>query len=555
MKLSDRSRIAIVLVVFAAVFIALAFFSYTRESATWDEPQHLTAGYTALTRLDFRIDTEHPPLVRMWAALPLALCSGIRFDEAGQYWQQGPQWFFCHQFMYRDNSADWMLYRARFMIVLLGVLLGVLLFSWARELFGFWPATATLALYCCEPNLLAHSRLVTTDFGFVCFAFGAVYFLWRLTRRFSVANIIGLTVFFVLAQTTKFTAILLWPIFLALLILLAFLTRKFVATLVVAVLLVVATYAGIWAVYGFRYRATTATATRFAFEFNKDPRVQSAAPVLSKATRWIAEHRVLPQAYAEGFLLGQAKAKVRSGYLAGEYSTKGWWYYFPIAFLIKTPLTVIALFLGGVGVCIRKWRYDRVFAIVPIVVFLGVAMLANINIGLRHILTIYPFVLLLAGVAIGRWRWARRIAPLVAAAEFTLVYPHCIAAFNLIVGGPSQGHKYLVDSNLDWGQDLKGLKRWMDKNNVTTINLSYFGTADPAYYGIRCTHLPGGPFYADSLVSTPQLPGYVAVSLTNLRGVYFNEETRRYYERLLERRPAARIGHSIHVYWIERPWW
>ncbi|MBM3862054.1 MAG: glycosyltransferase family 39 protein, partial [Verrucomicrobia bacterium] len=511
--------------------------------------------YTALTKHDFRIDAEHPPLVRMWAALPLAFSHGIRFDEAGQYWQNGPQWFFCHQFMYRDNSADWMLYRARFMIVLLGVLLGVLLFCWARELFGVWPATGTLALYCFEPNLLAHSRLVTTDFGLVCFAFGAVYFLWRLTHRFSVGNIIGMTLFFVLAQTTKFSAILLWPIFFALLIVLALLTRRFLATLIVGVLLVVATYAGIWAVYGFRYRATNATATRFAFEFEKDPRVQSAAPTLSKATQWIAEHRLLPQAYAQGFLLGQAKAKVRAGYLAGEYSTKGWWYYFPVAFLIKTPLVVTALFLLGVGVCLRKWRNDRLFAIVPIIVFLGVAMMANINIGLRHILTIYPFALLLAGVALARWPWARRIAPYVAAAELALVYPHCIAAFNLIVGGPSHGDKYLVDSNIDWGQDLKGLKRWMDKNKVTTINLSYFGTADPAYYGIRCTYLPGGPFYAEPQVSAPQLPGYVAVSLTNLRGVYFNEELRRHYERLAERKPVARIGHSINVYWIERPWW
>lgn len=555
MKLSDRWRNTLVLVVFSVVYVTLALLSYTRESATWDEPQHLTAGYAALTRLDFRIDTEHPPLVRMWAAVPLALSRGIRFDEAGHYWQNGPQWFFCHQFMYRDNNADWMLYRARFMIVLLGVLLGVLLFCWAREWFGFWSATAVLALYCFEPNLLAHARLVTTDFGLVCFAFGAVYFLWRLTRRFSVGNIVGLTFFFVMAQTTKFTAILLWPIFFLLLILLAVLTQRRLAALGIAVWLCAASYAGIWAVYGFRYRATAVPSSRFAFEFEKDPRVRTATPTLSKITHWVTEHRLLPQAYAEGFLLGQAKAQVRAAYLCGQYSTRGWWYYFPIAFLIKTPLTAMAMFFGGVGVCLRRWRYDRLFAMAPIAVFLGAAMTANINIGLRHILTIYPFLLLLGGAALARWRWARRIAPYVAAVEFALVYPHCIAAFNIIVGGPSHGHEYLVDSNLDWGQDLKGLKRWMDKNKVATINLSYFGTADPAYYGIRCNYLPGGPFYAEPLVGPPQLPGYVAVSVTNLRGVYFNEELRRYYERLLERKPVARIGHSIHVYWIERPWW
>ena len=551
----SHRNIAIVLAVFAATYIALALGSYTRESATWDEPQHLTAGYAALARRDYRVDTEHPPLARIWAALPLALSSGIKFDTDSAFWKEGPSWFFCHQFMYRDNNADWMLYRARFMIVLLGVLLGVLLFYWAREWFGFWPATATLALYCFEPNLLAHASLVTTDFAFVCFAFGAVYFLWRLTRRFSACNVTGLTIFFVLSQQTKFTAILLWPILLLLLILLVILTRKLWPALGVAALLAVATYGGIWAVYGFRYRATTATAARFAFEFEKNAHIQATAPTLSKITGWITTRRLLPQAYVEGFLLNQAKANVRPGYLCGEYNTRGWWYYFPVAFLVKTPLIVIVLLFGGLAVCARRWRYDRLFALVPIAVFLGIAMSANINIGLRHILTIYPFVLLVAANAIAHWRWALRIAPFVAAAELALIYPHCIAAFNIAVGGPAHGDEYLVDSNLDWGQDLKRLKHWMDRNGVSEINLSYFGTADPAYYGIRCTYLTGGPFYAEPQVSAPQLPGYVAVSLTNLRGVYFNEETRHYYERLLERKPVARIGHSIHIYWTERPWW
>ena len=553
MNLTKRGRTAIVLAVFAAAYIALAFGSYTRESATWDEPQHLTAGYAALARRDYRVDIEHPPLARMWAALPLALSSGIRFDTNGVFWKEGPSRYFCHQFMYRDNNADWMLYRARFMIVLLGVLLGVLLFCWAREWFGFWPATATLALYCFEPNLLAHAGLVTTDFALVCFAFGAVYFLWRLTRHFSAGNVTGLTIFFVLAQLTKFTAILLWPILLLLLILLVILTRKLRPAIGVAALLVVATYAGIWAAYGFRYRATTTA--RFAFEFEKDEQVQAAAPTLSKITGWITTHRLLPQAYAEGFLLGQAKAKVRLVYFAGNHSAQGWWYYFPAAFALKTPLTVIALFIAGLIVCASRWRKEWLFAIVPVVVFLGVAMCSHINIGLRHILAIYPFVILLAGRAISRRRWLPAVAPVLAAAELALVYPHCIASFTVLVGGPSHGDEYLVDSNLDWGQDLKGLKRWMDKNNVSEINLSYFGTADPAYYGIRCAYLAGGPFYAEQLVQPPKLPGYVAVSLTNLRGADMNDEKRRYFAPLLERKPAARIGHSIQVYWVERPWW
>ena len=135
------------------------------------------------------------------------------------------------------------------------------------------------------------------------------------------------------------------------------------------------------------------------------------------------------------------------------------------------------------------------------------------------------------------------------------VYPHYLAFFNRFVGGPRHGQEYLVDSSLDWGQDLKGLKRWMDKNNVQHINLSYFGTADPGYYKINCTHLPGAPFFAEQFVKGPELPGYVAVSATNLRGVYFDERWRDFYKPLLEMEPVAVIGYSIYVYRVERPWW
>jgi hypothetical protein len=115
---------------------------------------------------------------------------------------------------------------------------------------------------------------------------------------------------------------------------------------------------------------------------------------------------------------------------------------------------------------------------------------------------------------------------------------------------------YFTDSNLDWGQDLKPLKGWMDRNAVTRINLAYFGSADPAYYHIDCTYMPGSPFFVpNSSIGRPQLPGYVAVSETVLSGVYFDERGRAFYRGLRDRAPIAHIGHSIRVYWVERPWW
>ena len=139
--------------------------------------------------------------------------------------------------------------------------------------------------------------------------------------------------------------------------------------------------------------------------------------------------------------------------------------------------------------------------------------------------------------------------------ELARVYPHYLAFFNQFVGGPRHGYQYLEDFEPGLGQDLKPLKRWMDRNHVAHINLAYFGTADPAYYGMQCTYLPGSPFFEDPLVRGPLLPGYVAVSTTILEGVWFDELARKSYKPLLERQPRAVIGYSIGVYWVDRPWW
>lgn len=588
MKVSERLRGILCLLVFAIAFLALTVSSYVRESATWDEPQHLIAGYSALKFHDYRTDPEHPPFIRMWAALPLLGMDGIKMDlqridpAASWTWVMGRQFFFCHDTLYLSNDADHLLYAARFMIVLLGVLLGVLLFCWARELFGFWPAAIVLGFYTLEPNILAHSRLVTTDFGVTCFAFGVAYFLWRTTRRLSVGNMVGLVAFFALAQASKFSAVLLGPVVLILLVVRACQEsawpvhigksmdlsprwKRLSAATVIFAALVLAAWVAIWAAYDFRYLPSAAPEWRM--EFHKDPAILQRMPILTRAVAWVDEHHLLPNAYDEGFLLGQIKAQKRSGFLAGSYRTSGWWWFFPYAFLIKTPISVIVLFITGVILAVVRWRRfiddDAIYAILPPAAFLGAAMLAKLNIGLRHILPVYPFALLLGGYAITKLCAARprplrltlAALCLLAIVELGVVYPHYLAFFNQSVGGPSHGHEYLVDSNLDWGQDLKGLKQWMDRHDVHHINLSYFGTADPKYYKIDCTYLPGGPFFDDKLVSSPSLPGFVAVSVTNLRGVYFPEATRDLYRPLLDMEPAAVIGYSIYVYWVDQPWW
>ena len=570
------------LLVFVVLFTALQVASFTRTSATFDEPGGIAAGYAALAAGDYRPAIEHPPLTRLWAALPLLFLSDVSADsimktmdaarpEAVAF--QGP-FEVGYRFLYKDDrqerqGTDRLLYRARFMNVVLGVVLGLLVFAWVGEWLGFRAAVVALGLYTIEPNIAAHSSLATTDLGVACFIFATLYFLWRLSRRPGAWNLAGVTVCFTLAILSKFSAAILGPTALALIAALvwrrAVLTPRAAAGAVA--LLVSAAWFGVWAAYGFRY-APSAT-PGWLFTLHDHPAVRQAVPTLSAMIGWVDAHHLLPNAFSEGFLHGQGLVQGRPAFLAGSYSTFGWWYYFPVAFVLKTPLVLLILFGGGVVICVDRGRLlsleAEAFVVLPIVIFMAVAMTSALNIGLRHVLPIYPFVIVLAALAASTLVnsrsskvWWLTMAVLAAGAlEFATVYPNNLAFFNRLAGGPSNGFRYLADSNIDWGQDLKPLKAWMDRTNVSHINLAYFGVADPAYYGIDCTYMGGTtiPGVTPSMMRPPRLPGYVAVSVTLLDGVPFAERDRDFYKPLRDREPAADIGGSIKVYWVEKPWW
>jgi tetratricopeptide (TPR) repeat protein len=563
---SRRRASALLLLAFAVVFIALRVGGLTRKSATFDEPIHLTAGYLAVAEGDYRVDPSHPPFFRMWAALPLLAMSGVRADTSQIDRTSAEAWLldayrFSSQFLYREHDADRLLQPARFMMVLWGVALGILLFCWAHEWLGFTPAAIALAFYTIEPNIAAHARLVTTDLGVSFFIFATVYSLWRTCRQPSARNVAALAVCFALAFVTKFSAVVLVPIVL-LLLCVSVLHRMRLglrASAGIAGLLAASAFVAIWAVYSFRYAPSASG--EWLLRLQNAPIVLQNAPTLAKAVAWIDGLHVLPNAYTQGFLMSQASARQMS-YLAGEYSDDGWWYYFPVAFLVKTPAALTVLLLSGAIVLVVRRRQlglgDASFVVLPAVIYMAVAMASGINVGLRHILPIYPFVLLIAALAakeLMSWRQpAGRVvlAGLTASwcVMFVHVYPHMLTFFNVFTGGPGNGLAYLADSNLDWGQDLKLLKAWMQKEDVERINLAYFGTADPEYYGIAATYLPGTGVAGK--VARPELPGYVAISATLLSGVYLEPHWRLFYDGFVGTPPAAKIGNSIYVFEMQR---
>ena len=238
----------------------------------------------------------------------------------------------------------------------------------------------------------------------------------------------------------------------------------------------------------------------------------------------------------------------------GNHSTDGWWLYFPIAFLLKTPIPlIIFVLISGLFLSFRKEKAEY-FLLVPIGVILISALFSHINIGLRHILPIYPFLIVMASslttikfsnprvfvscvVAMGTWYVWSTVS----------IFPSYLAYFNEFVG-PKKGYRQLVDSNLDWGQDLKRLKAFMDKNDIDLVYLRYFGMADPCYYGIKPIDLPGPPTSCGRGRDNV-LADYIAISATHLQSVYFADK--KLFDWLKAYEPMGRVGYSIFVYNIK----
>jgi hypothetical protein len=285
--------------------------------------------------------------------------------------------------------------------------------------------------------------------------------------------------------------------------------------------------------------------------------------MLAGVVEWLDRFRLLPNAFSQGLLQTQGSLRDMMFYLAGEQRPGGWWYYFPLAFLIKTPLGILAALVAGVVVGMRHrlavGRAPAAFITVTATGYLLAAMVVGPNLGVRHILPVYPFILLVAAIAAHHsaataWFRPRAIAAVcvvVAGVELISVYPHNLTFFNRLVGGPREGFRYLADSNLSWGQNLKLLKQWMTNQRVSTVNLAYFGQAEPGYYDLDCHYLPGSSALTTTHFSRPVLPGFVAISATLLSGLYQSPEWQLLYAPFRERRPSFVVGNSIRVFWVE----
>jgi 4-amino-4-deoxy-L-arabinose transferase-like glycosyltransferase len=552
----SRAARAAALLFGTMAFAVLAHLGIREKSPTFDEVAHLPAGYTHLTRLDFRLVPEQPPLVKMLAALPL-LAMDVRVPEEDAAWARRRHYEFGRRFLFEWNDGQRLASVARHAMLTCAALLLALVAACGYWRWGAAVGGVSLYLGALHPDLLAHGPLVTSDVPVALLMFATVLAFERVLARPSAIGVAACGVLLGVAFAVKFSALILVPLLAGLA--LARGRRRERLGLLAALLVV--TPLVIWAAYAFRAHVTPDPAVNESFTLDHE---RPSNPLVWHGALLAQRLRLLPDAYLYGLLRFARHSESRRAFLLGEHSDEGWWYYFPVTLALKTPLPLLLLTGAASVLALSDWRRHahETWLWLPPLAYLSLSMSRSLNIGHRHLLPLLPFVLLGAARAfVALWRRggsggrAGLLLLLVwYGASVLRVHPHYLAYFNELVR-PEQGHRFLVDSNLDWGQDLPGLKAYMRRNGIPRLKLSYFGTAEPRFYGIECDRLPGYPPPPDPITTVD--PGdLVAVSATNLEAVYLSDDpdALRLMRRLKRQLPLASIGYSILIYRAEFSW-
>jgi hypothetical protein len=473
--------------VFYAALIAICLVAAARVALTYpifgqtfDEPAHIACGLEIVSSGRYTLEPQHPPLARIATGIGLRV-AGLTLPPAGTIWQRG------NEILYSAGRYVSNLTHARAGTLAFLILAIVTTWAWARQLFDDRIAIAAAALLSITPAILGHSGLATTDMAVAATTLLALYRTWRWLEQPSILNAIWCGVAIALAFTSKFSALLFVP---AGIIALFIVRRGQARAPVLHVLVIVLTAILVtWGVYAFSLDTWREIVT---------------------GVKWSISHE-------------------RGGhpaYLLGRNSPDGWWYFFVVAFLVKTPIALIVLML--IGAIDRRTRLPLGIA----VAFFIVTMPVQVAIGLRHLLPVYPFVCMVAAAGLFRWRpLAIALAGWLLIAT-TLAHPDYFAYFNEATFGHAD--YFLVDSDLDWGQDILRLTRVVDAR-TEPLTIAYFGTAD-----LRRHNLP--PFHTLRAGEEPR--GWIALSVTILRK---GKPPGRF--QFLEGVPYTMIGTSIRLYY------
>jgi 4-amino-4-deoxy-L-arabinose transferase-like glycosyltransferase len=549
---SEIYHTALVLVLLVS-FLLQGLRAIVTTSLVYDEDLHIYAGYAYLSSRASWVNHQHPPLVKLVAAWPLRALP-IKFTPPPPHGRQSQTYPLAADF-FRANRAllDSVVLFARFPLLVLATALALLVYRWAKDLYGPRAALLALALYVFEPNVLGHSSIVFMDMPLTLFSFLTVYFFWRWasTPRPQLALCCALSL--ALALLTKFTALLLIPT-LGLLWVIAlpassvrFLPLRGLPSLLAihlaAIVFVLLAYSALFGVEPLLRHGTPSYAALFLLKLAGN---LPFADHLSRAALWFASTVPLPALdYVRGIYWHLVHAKEGTpAFFFGSHSVHSWLHFHAASFLLKSTVPFLLL-LGLRAALIRRTRLTlpEAFLLLPALGTLVFATLSSVPGGIRYLLPAYPFLMVfasrLAFLFPGRRALAFLIIGLITwhAASALQVSPHYIAYFNDFLGGPRQGYRYLVGSNLDFGQAVKPLARYLRARGNPKVYASLHTTIDPSLYGISYAPLPD-----DGRCRV----GTLVISATRLQGVGARRPDAFIW--LNSYRPSDVVGHAVFVY-------
>lgn len=541
------ARTLIVLGVLLAMHAGLAIWAASGKSVTADEILHVTQGFFANRHGDFRVQPENGMLPQRLHGLAATISGAptpeLRDNEA---WRTSSGTMLSHQFFYETGHDHFpMLMIARSLNVLFSLGAAVLVFCWARHLAGNAAGLVAAACYALDPGLLAHAALATSDLAAVFLLPASLTLFWWQLGTPRMPAILASSLVFGLACVAKYSAVLIVPLMVVLIAVrvlgdrghhrwwkigsITLLTHAVVAVLV------------IWCTYGFRYSGFAAAVPPADHYAARWENVLPYVGIHGLVADFCRKLQLLPEAFLYGYAWVVQSAKARSAFLAGEYSIFGWPSFFPLAFAWKTTLAMLVALIPATVSLVLRWRRQPalirsdLWRTAPLAAFFALyatfSITSSLNIGHRHILPLYPVLHILLGIWIATLPGKRLVRT---AAATLLIFgqalacvrtaPHFLAYFNAIAGGPANGHRLLVDSSLDWGQDLAGLDRWLkrpdSRSSAEPVYLAYFGSGEPNYYGIRATRLPFVNGFRFTHPRYEPRAGIYCISATMLQQVY-----------------------------------
>jgi hypothetical protein len=598
------------LIFFIMLFmLVVSVINAKNDSPIYDEIAHIPAGYSYLTQHDMRLNPEHPPLLKDLAAFPL-LFMHLNFDTTQPFWNDNPndaQWNAGKYFLYQaGNNPEKIVFWSRLPIILLSLILGIFIFVWTRQLAGITAGVIALILYAFDPNILGHNHYVTTDLGIAAFFAFTLYYFIKFLKNPTWKNVFFGGIFLGLLQLAKFSSVLIFPV-LGLMLLVYPLLRKnhsIDREKIKEKLKLLGEYLGkgflafgislllVWSVYQLNTFAMPTEKLpqimQYYFHPNQSKNQALDQVLVEDLTRLNKKPAFAPLA---DYFFGIARVfqRVAGGnvtYFMGEVSVNGFLSYFPVVFLIKEPLPIIfliifALFFSGwqIGKKLKNtpesfmkksWQilidYIRTspaeFSMLLFILLYSITSITGrLNIGLRHLFPIFPFIYILLAKKITEFikKEHRKeikiffsiilfsfLAWLIL--ETTMVFPNYVSYFNQLAGGPKNGYHYVTDSNADWGQDLIRLRSFLNKHpEIAKIRVDYFGMADLNYY-LKDRYIS---WWRDK---RPIEPGWYAISVELMQESIYDQSRpdNQSYRFLKEKIPDYQVGTSILIYYIDQ---